>query len=130
MLPYLPLTSSCLADEGTKVRVRPSGGLLGEVQREADNGRLLRLLMKLCYICERPELGGDSQWAAASEAARTTVAGSEGSMAPMGWAPCGAAAASRDARVSSAGGKGQASEEHTFGSNALLLHASRCRSFL
>lgn len=33
------------------------------MQREAENGRLLRLLMKLCYICERPELGGDSQWA-------------------------------------------------------------------
>ena len=33
------------------------------MQREADNGRLMRLLMKLCYICERPELGGDSQWA-------------------------------------------------------------------
>jgi PAB-dependent poly(A)-specific ribonuclease subunit 3 len=36
---------------------------MGEVQREAENGRLLRLLMKLNYICERPELGGDSQWA-------------------------------------------------------------------
>lgn len=33
------------------------------MQREADNGRLLRLLFKLNYICERPELGGDSQWA-------------------------------------------------------------------
>lgn len=40
-----------------------SDALMGEVQREADNGRLLRLLMKLSYICERPELGGDSQWA-------------------------------------------------------------------
>ncbi|KAI3433530.1 hypothetical protein D9Q98_003340 [Chlorella vulgaris] len=40
-----------------------SDGLMGEVQREAENGRLLRLLMKLNYICERPELGGDSQWA-------------------------------------------------------------------
>ncbi|PRW58104.1 PAB-dependent poly(A)-specific ribonuclease subunit 3 [Chlorella sorokiniana] len=40
-----------------------SDALLGEVQREADNGRLLRLLFKLNYICERPELGGDSQWA-------------------------------------------------------------------
>lgn len=39
-----------------------SDALLGEVQREADNGRLLRLLFKLNYICERPELGGDSQW--------------------------------------------------------------------
>jgi hypothetical protein len=29
LLPYLPLTSSCLADVGTKVRVQPSGGLLG-----------------------------------------------------------------------------------------------------
>ncbi|PSC73700.1 PAB-dependent poly(A)-specific ribonuclease subunit 3 [Micractinium conductrix] len=40
-----------------------SDSLLGEVQREADNGRLLRLLLKLCYVCERPELGGDTQWA-------------------------------------------------------------------
>lgn len=40
-----------------------SDALLGEVQREADNGRLLRLLFKLNYICERPELGGDTQWA-------------------------------------------------------------------
>lgn len=49
----------------TRVHAPPccSDALLGEVQREAENGRLLRLLMKLCYICERPELGGDSQWA-------------------------------------------------------------------
>lgn len=40
-----------------------SDALVGEVQREAENGRLLRLLMKLSYICERPELNGDAQWA-------------------------------------------------------------------
>jgi hypothetical protein len=41
LLPYLPLTSSCLADAGTKVRVRPSGGLLGAVRHRSATGDAL-----------------------------------------------------------------------------------------
>eukprot|EP00798_Chlamydomonas_sp_ICE-L_P006426 gene6426-3053_t len=33
-----------------------------EMSKECENGRLLRLLMKLGYVNERPELKGDSQW--------------------------------------------------------------------
>ncbi|GAB4817655.1 hypothetical protein N2152v2_004701 [Parachlorella kessleri] len=37
--------------------------LLGELGKECENGRLLRLLAKLSMVTERPELGGDTQWA-------------------------------------------------------------------
>lgn len=40
-----------------------SDSLVGEVGRELDNGRMLRLLSKLTYCCDRPELNGDTQWA-------------------------------------------------------------------
>lgn len=40
-----------------------SDALLGELSKEAENGRLLRLLAKVCFVAERPELGGDAQWA-------------------------------------------------------------------
>jgi Pan3 Pseudokinase domain len=40
-----------------------SDALLGEVAKEAENGRLLRLLTRLSFVNERPELEGDPRWA-------------------------------------------------------------------
>jgi PAB-dependent poly(A)-specific ribonuclease subunit 3 len=37
--------------------------LMSDLGAEVDNGRLLRLMMKLCAVTERPQLGGDHQWA-------------------------------------------------------------------
>jgi PAB-dependent poly(A)-specific ribonuclease subunit 3 len=37
--------------------------LMSDLGTEVDNGRLLRLMMKLCAVTERPQLGGDHQWA-------------------------------------------------------------------
>jgi PAB-dependent poly(A)-specific ribonuclease subunit 3 len=37
--------------------------LMAELEKECQNGRLARLLLKLGFVCERPELGGDAQWA-------------------------------------------------------------------
>ena len=34
-----------------------------ELGKETESGRLLRLLGKLSFVTERPELGGDTQWA-------------------------------------------------------------------
>lgn len=37
--------------------------MMSELAKECDNGRLLRLLVKLGFVNERPELDGDTQWA-------------------------------------------------------------------
>ena len=36
--------------------------LLTELAKECENGRLLRLLVKLCHVADRPELDGDAGW--------------------------------------------------------------------
>jgi len=36
--------------------------LLNELSKECENGRLLRLLVKLGHVTDRPELGMDAQW--------------------------------------------------------------------
>ena len=78
---------------------RRSDALLGEVQREADNGRLLRLLFKLNYICERPELGGDTQWAETGDRCGQ-LGGGEGGAGQGGVArPCMYAPRQRLART-------------------------------
>jgi hypothetical protein len=41
----------------------PSQMLMGELQKESENGRLLRLLVQLGMVVDRAELGGDAQWA-------------------------------------------------------------------
>ena len=41
--------------------------LLGELAKECENGRLLRLLSKLAYVADRPELGDDPGWGASQD---------------------------------------------------------------
>ena len=36
--------------------------LVGHLATEAENGRLLRILARLSFICERPDADTDSQW--------------------------------------------------------------------
>jgi len=41
--------------------------LLTELSKECENGRLLRLLAKIAYVADRPELGMDTEWGASSD---------------------------------------------------------------
>ena len=41
--------------------------LLGELAKECDNGRLLRLLVKMLHVADRPSLGMDEGWGAHSD---------------------------------------------------------------
>jgi hypothetical protein len=52
----------CLLGEADASSAR-ADALLGQLQREADNGRLLRVLGQLCAVVDRPELRGDASWA-------------------------------------------------------------------
>ena len=44
-----------------------SDTVFGELCKESENGRLLRLLLKLGHVADRAELGNDTQWGAHSD---------------------------------------------------------------